>query len=154
MKYLKLILAILLCQAAGVVGSFFTASSVQIWYPALAKPSFNPPSWLFAPVWFILFILMGIALYLVWQARSSQNRKKALLVFLVHLLLNTLWSVLFFGLQNLAWALVDIILLWLMIGWLIYIFYQISRPASYLLLPYLAWVSFAAILNLLIWRLN
>ena len=154
-KIIQLIISILICQSAGLIGSFFTTPAIPSWYATLQKPSFNPPSWIFGPVWLTLYTLMGIALFLVWQKRGEHRlAKPAIILFLVHLVLNAIWSILFFGLQNPLLALIDIIILWLMIITLTYQFWQIRKSAAYLLLPYLLWVSFAAVLNFAIWRLN
>ena len=154
-KWVPLIVAILLCQFAGIVGSVFTASSVQTWYVTLQKPDFNPPSWLFGPVWITLYTLMGISAYLVWDKGWKKNQVKvALLVFAVQLIMNSFWSILFFGLQSPSYAFIQIIFLWLFIVLTILKFYKISKTAGLLLIPYLLWVSFAAILNYYIWQLN
>jgi len=152
---LKLIASILFSLGAGVIGSFFTASSVSTWYQTIQKPSFNPPSWVFSPVWTILFIMMGVALYLVWKEGLREKKVKiAFIIFWVQLVLNTLWSVLFFGLQSPLYALVEIIFLWVAIFITIIWFSRVSKKAAYLLIPYLLWVSFATILNFAIFYLN
>ncbi len=146
---------ILLSQLAGLVGSLFTFPAISSWYAFLNKPTFSPPNWLFSPVWLTLYTLMGIAAYLVFKEGYSQKRfKLALQIFLLQLVLNSLWSILFFGLQNPFLAFLEIISLWLMIIVTIRHFLMINRQAAYLLVPYLLWVSFAAILNLAIWKLN
>jgi tryptophan-rich sensory protein len=147
----KFIIAILIPQLAAGLGSIFTASSVSTWYLTLNKPSFNPPSWVFGPVWTALFILMGISLFLVWKKKVD---KKAMAFFGVQLGLNVLWSIFFFGLRNPALAFVEIIVLWSAILINIIYFYKISKPAAYLLVPYILWVSFAAVLNFTIFYLN
>jgi tryptophan-rich sensory protein len=153
--YFKLIVSIIACQAAGLIGSIFTTSSVREWYPELTKPGFTPPGWLFAPVWTTLYLLMGIALYLVWsKGLKSRLSKQAVTVFVIQLVLNSLWSILFFGLKSPAYAFLEIILLWLAIIMSIFYFYRISRTAAYLLIPYILWVSFAGVLNLFIVLLN
>lgn len=150
-----LAISILISQSVGIIGSVFTSKSVSSWYPSLLKPFFNPPAWIFGPVWITLYALMGIASYLVWQERGVNSLvKPALVVFGVHLVLNALWSFLFFGLRNLGLAFFEIIILWLFIAILIYLFYKINPKAAYLLVPYLAWVSFAGVLNFYLWRLN
>jgi tryptophan-rich sensory protein len=150
---LKLTVSILFCQAAGLIGSFFTSPAISTWYKDIEKPGFNPPNWIFAPVWILLFLLMGISLYLVWE-NGFKNNKKAILVFSVQLILNILWSLLFFGLQNPLYAFIEIIILWVAILLTIVSFYKSSKIAGLLLLPYIFWVSFAAILNFSIWQLN
>jgi benzodiazapine receptor len=155
MNYKRLIISLALPQLAGAAGSLFTAPSIPIWYAALEKPSFSPPNWIFAPVWIILFLLMGISLYLVWS-KGLENRKvkTAVLIFSGQLGLNIIWSLLFFGLQSPFYAFIEIIILWLAILLTIISFYKISKIAAYLLLPYILWVSFAGFLNYFIWRLN
>jgi translocator protein len=151
----SLILSILLCQLAGLIGSVFTTSAIPNWYATLQKPSFNPPSWIFGPVWITLYLLMGISLYLVWLKRGSNSlTQTAIILFVVHLILNALWSIIFFGLKNPMIAFFEIIVLWIMIVVLIYIFFKIDKRSAYLLLPYFLWVSFASILNFSIWQLN
>lgn len=147
----KLIIALLLPQLAGFIGSLFTSPKISTWYSSIIKPSFNPPSWVFGPVWTLLFILMGIALYLVW---IEKDNKKALTFFGIQLGLNTLWSILFFGLQNPLLALIDIFVLEAFILLTIKEFYKVSKKAAYLLIPYILWVSFAIILNFAIVILN
>lgn len=152
-KILKCIVAISLCLAAGFLGSFFTSPSIPTWYQFLAKPSFSPPNWLFAPVWTALYILMGISLYLVWGSKSKK-RQIAINIFLIQLGLNALWSIIFFGMKNPGLALLEIVILWSTIFLTIKLFFPISRIAAYLLVPYILWVSFASILNLSIWLIN
>ena len=154
-SYWKLAASILLCQLAGVIGSFFTSSSVSTWYLTLKKPFFNPPNWLFGPVWVSLYLLMGVSLYLVWnrEIRSAQS-KKALYLFGVQLILNVLWSALFFGLRSPLSALIGIVVLWIVILFTIKYFYNVSKAAAYLLIPYILWVSFAMALNFSISWLN
>lgn len=156
-KTYQLIGSILLCQLAGILGSLFTANSIENWYLTLVKPSFNPPNWIFGPVWTLLYTLMGIALFLVWQEYQktrSSTTKNALDFFMIHLLLNAAWTPLFFGLQRLDVAFAEILILWAFILVLIFRFYQIHKVAGLLLVPYFAWVSFASILNLALWQLN
>jgi len=154
-KALKLIISILICQGAGVVGSLFTSPAISTWYATIQKPSFNPPNWIFAPVWTLLFLLMGISLYLMWEkGLENKKAKTAFFIFGVQLILNILWSILFFGLQSPLYAFIEIIILWLAILLTIISFYKISKPAAYLLLPYIIWVSFASVLNFSILILN
>jgi len=155
MRILKFIASILICQCAGLVGSLFTTSTIPTWYATLEKPFFNPPNWIFGPVWTLLFILMGIALFLIWdKGWKNKKIKIAMIIFGVQLILNIFWSILFFGFLSPFYAFVEIIFLWLAILVTIIYFYQISRPASWLLVPYILWVSFASVLNFYIWRLN
>lgn len=154
-KILKLVVSVLVCQGAGLAGSLFTSPAIPTWYATLQKPSFNPPNWVFAPVWSLLFLLMGISLYLVWSKGFEHKKTKtALFIFIVQLVLNILWSILFFGLQSPLYAFIEIIILWLAILMTIITFYKISKIAAYLLLPYILWVSFAAVLNFSILILN
>ena len=150
-KIWKLIISILLPFLASAIGGLFTASSVSTWYVELTKPSFNPPSWIFGPVWTILYLLMGISLYLVWTKKYNQ---KAFTLFGVQLFLNALWTILFFGLKVPLYALIEIVFLWAAILMTIVYFYRINRTSAYLLMPYIIWVSFAAILNFAIFLLN
>ena len=151
----KLVVSIVACLAAGAIGSIFTRDAIPTWYATLEKPSFNPPNWLFAPVWTLLYVLMGIAAFLVWR-KGSENRQVriALIVFLVQLVLNALWSVVFFGLESPLYGLIVIVVLWVAILFTVLRFLRISLAASVLLWPYLLWVTFAAVLNASIWLLN
>lgn len=151
----KLIIAVLVSESAGIVGSLFTTQSISTWYTTLAKPALNPPAWVFAPVWTTLYFLMGIAAFLVWQKGLKKKEvKTALLIFLGQLILNGLWTIIFFGLHRTFFALIDIILLWCAILASIITFSKLSRPAAYLLVPYLLWVTFATYLNAALWILN
>jgi len=152
---LKLIGIIIICQLAGFIGSLFTTPAIPTWYKTLTKPSFNPPNSIFSPVWITLFLLMGISLFLVWQKNHKDRKVKiALLFFTVQLVLNILWSILFFGLKSPLGAFIEIIILWFAILLTIIKFFKVSKPAGLLLLPYILWVSFAALLNFSIWNLN
>ena len=140
---------------AGILGGVFTYSAIPEWYVSLVKPSFVPPDWSFSVVWPLLYLLMGISLYMIWQkGLRSPGTKIAISVFAVQLFLNFLWSVLFFGLRSPLLGLVGIILLWISIVLSIVLFYRISKAAGLLLVPYLMWVSFAAVLNYSIFLLN
>lgn len=152
-KTLKLIISLVVVFAAAGIGSVFTAPAITGWYAGLNKPVFSPPNWLFGPAWTVLYILMAYGLYLVWAA-GGPKAKTAMGFFGIQLLLNSLWSIFFFGLKSPGLALVEIIVLWVMILLTILKFLKVSRTAGYLLLPYLAWVSFASILNLAVFRLN
>lgn len=152
---IKLIISLVICQLAGIIGSLFTMSKIPTWYMTLNKPELAPPNWIFGPVWTTLFILIGISLYLVWkQGINRKDVKIALCIFGTQLILNILWSIIFFGLENPGSAFVEIVSLWISILLSIIYFYKISKPASYLLIPYIAWVSFASYLNFMIWWLN
>ena len=150
----KLVISVLIPLIIGFLGSFFTASSVDSWFTTINKPSFNPPGWIFAPVWTTLYILIGLSFYLVWRNNFGEARKKVISVYFMQLLFNLLWSVLFFGLKSPLLGLIDIIILLILIIANTIIFYKISKTAGYLLIPYLLWVSFASILNFSIFLLN
>jgi benzodiazapine receptor len=151
----KLIASIIICQLAGVIGSLFTTPAIPSWYATLKKPSFTPPNWIFSPVWIALFVLMGIAAFLVWnKGLTDQKVKIALSIFGVQLILNVLWSVMFFGLRSPLVGLIEIAVLWVAILLTILYFFKVSNTAGILLIPYILWVSFAAVLNFSIWRLN
>lgn len=151
----KLIIAIVVSELAGIIGSMFTAPSIAGWYAGIVKPALNPPAWIFGPVWTTLFALMGIAAFLIWRkGLDRQDVKIALGIFLGQLALNTLWSIIFFALHSPGGAFVEIIFLWLAISAAIIAFAKISKPAAWLLAPYLLWVSFAGYLNFMIWILN
>jgi translocator protein len=153
--YKKLAAAVLVCLSAGFIGSFFTMSSIPIWYATIQKPTFNPPNWVFGPVWTTLYVLMGISAYLVWmKGWDKKEVRNALAIFAVQLVLNTLWSIIFFGANKLFYAFVEIVFLWMAIVATLFLFNRISRNAALLLVPYLLWVSFAAFLNYSIWQLN
>lgn len=152
-KLLSFVFALAIPLLAGFIGSLFTTPSINTWYLNINKPSFNPPNWIFAPVWTILFILMGISLYLIWQS-TIKDKTKSLILFYTQLILNILWSYLFFSLHNPLLAFIDIILLAIFIILLIISTYKISKTASLILLPYIFWVSFASILNYSIFILN
>lgn len=150
-----LLISIFLCQIIGALGSAFTSPAIPTWYATLVKPSFLPPSWAFPVVWTLLYLLMGIALYLVWEkGLEKADVKKAMGVFGIQLFLNFMWSVLFFGLRSPLYGLVDIVVLWIMILVNIWMFYRVSKRAGLLLVPYFLWVSLAALLNYSIWVLN
>ena len=157
-NFFKLITAVVVCEIAGIVGAIFTMPSIPTWYATLPKPALNPPAWIFGPVWTTLYLLMGIATFLVWKKMDSRLRgndkqtKIALGIFLGQLILNSLWSIIFFGLHNPGGAFVEIIFLWLAIVATIIAFSKISRPAAWLLVPYILWVTFASYLNFFIWQ--
>jgi benzodiazapine receptor len=152
---LKLLATLAVVLTAGGIAALATTRATPTWYQTLKKPSFDPPEWLFGPAWTLLYLLMAVAAWLVWkQGIGAPGVKLALAVFLVQLILNALWSVFFFGLRSPLAGLVDIIALWLAILATTIFFFRISVPAGVLLLPYIAWVSFAAILNAAILRLN
>lgn len=151
----KLIVSVVICQLAGLIGSLFTSSSIPNWYATLRKPTFTPPNSVFAPVWTTLFLLMSVSAYLIWRkGLQDKNVGICLLIFIFQLVLNLLWSFLFFGLKSPFYSFIEIMILWLAIGFTILKFLKLSRMAGLLLLPYLLWVSFAAILNFNLWKLN
>lgn len=142
---------------AGFIGSFFTAPSITSWYQTINKPFFTPPNYVFAPVWTTLYILMGIALFMVWQKKNSGKNKLQILaieLFFIQLFVNIFWSIAFFGLHSPILAMVVLIALWVLVFETIRYFAKINKTASYLLYPYIAWASFAGILNLFIVLLN
>jgi benzodiazapine receptor len=144
----KLIVSILICQSAGLIGTVFTSASIPTWYVTLNKPFFTPPNWLFGPVWLTLYTLMGVAAFLVWQHGFQDPQvKRAVNIFGVQLILNALWSGAFFGLQSPLMGLIVIIVLWIAILATILRFFAISKTAGLLLIPYILWVSLAAALN-------
>ena len=177
-KIAKFIISIAVCQSAGFIGSIFTMPRIEIWYASINKPSFTPPGWFIGAVWTILFFLMGISLYLVWDKgwkpkiskkdermkywnrfseklwKGTWREENAVLIFILQLILNILWSVLFFGLKSPGLAFFELLMLWWAILYTIANFYRISKLASYLLIPYILWVSFAGFLNFVIWRMN
>ena len=143
------------CFLAGGIGSIFTSAAIPTWYASLTKPAFTPPNGVFGPVWSTLYLLMGISLFLVWRMGSSiPGVSIALAFFWSQLLLNTLWSISFFGLRSPLLGLLNIALLWGLILITLILFLRVNRPAGLLLLPYLLWVSYASALNLAIWKLN
>ena len=151
---LALLAFVAVCATAALVGSAFTEPSIPEWYGSLVKPSFTPPSWLFGPIWSVLYLAMAIAGWLVWLRHRNTAVALPLALFGGQLVLNALWSILFFGLQAPGIALVEILTLWAAIFATLLSFWKISTIAGWLFVPYLAWVSFATILNFEIWRLN
>ncbi|MBU4315549.1 tryptophan-rich sensory protein [Patescibacteria group bacterium] len=154
----QLIGSIILCQLAGLLGSLFTIGAIDGWYQALNKPFFNPPSWLFGPVWTMLYTLMGVAFYLLWtrtpQLFKRNESKNLVFLFLIHLVFNAIWSPIFFGLHQIAFALVIIIVMVISLTYIMYKAWNIDRRVTYILIPYLAWILFASILNLALLILN
>ncbi len=151
----KLIGSVAVCQLAGILGAIFTADAIPEWYDTLAKPSFVPPDWTFSVVWPILYLLMGISLYIILEKGWDLKKvKTGTGVFGIQLFLNFMWSVLFFGFRSPLMGLIEIIILWIFIVINIWLFYRISKTAGLLLIPYLLWVSFAAVLNYSIVVLN
>lgn len=154
-KFLRFLGSMSICFGAAFIGGLFTASSIADWYQYLAKPSFSPPSWVFGPVWTLLYLLMGISLYLIWE-KGLKNRKvkDVFILFIVHIFFNVLWSVLFFGLRTPFLAFADIIVMWITLAAVIVLSSRLNKYSPLLLIPYLFWISFALLLNFSIWKLN
>lgn len=152
--WIGLIVLLVICFAAAGIGGAVTASKIPRWYATLEKPSWNPPNWIFGPVWSALYFGMAIAAWLVWRKRGLVGAAAPLALFGVQLFLNVLWSCIFFGLQNPGLAFVEVLLLWASIAATMVLFWLRSTVAGMLFVPYLAWVSFASVLNFVIWRLN
>ena len=154
-RFLKYALAIVICLTAGGLGTFFTVSAIPTWYATLTKPIFSPPNYLFGPVWSLLYVLMGISVATVWEkGLKTKKVRDAIYLFGIQLFLNAIWSPIFFGAKNLFIALIVIVIMWVYIVKTIRAFAKIDKKASYLLYPYIAWVSFATILNFSVWFLN
>jgi len=154
-KLYKVFAAIVICQLAGVLGSLFTYQSMPALYASLQKPLYAPPGWVFGPAWLTLYTLMGISLYLVWaKGLDDKEVKNAILIFGIQLGLNSIWSPIFFSLKNFMFAFIEILVLWAFIAATIFSFHKISKRAAWLLVPYILWVSFAAMLNYSVWMLN
>lgn len=155
-KISKILVVVVTCLVVGYFSGMVTRSAITTWYPTLVKPSFNPPNWIFAPVWSMLYVMMGVSAGLVWNRMEQEKEmvKNALVFFAIQLALNALWSYLFFGLKNPMLAGLEIVILWLMIYETYTKFIKINKIAAFLLIPYLLWVSFAMVLNASIWWLN
>jgi len=153
-QIIKFVVSIGLPLGVGAIAGMFTAQAVPEWYSTLNRPSFNPPNWVFGPVWTTLYILMGISLFLIWKQVQSKERNRAIVLFFVQLLFNFVWSFFFFYFKMIGFALVDIILLWTSIVMMIILFYKIKPLAAYINIPYLLWVSFATVLNASYFFLN
>lgn len=150
----KLIISIISTVGLGSLGGLFTIAEIPTWYAGLNKPSFNPPNWIFGPMWTTLYFLMGISFYLIWKHSISLERSLAIRLFIIQFILNFCWSILFFSLHLIGWAFAEIITMWVFILLTILQFRKLSPTAAALLIPYLLWVSFASILNGSIWQLN
>ena len=150
----KLIVSLLLPLGLGAIAGMFTAEAIPEWYASLNSPSFNPPNWVFGPVWTCLYILIGISLFLIWKQNTSKERNQAIFVFFIQLTLNFSWSFIFFYFNLIGLALLEIILLWISIVIMLVSFYKIKPMAAYINIPYLLWVSFATILNAAYYFLN
>ncbi len=153
--WIKFIVSLLVPLAVGGIAGWLTVPEIAGWYAGLNKPSFNPPNYLFGPVWTTLYAMMGIAFFLIWKADANAGLKKtAMILFAVQLVLNFFWSLIFFNAHQVGWALVEIIVMWLFILLTIFSFGKISSLAAWLLVPYICWVSFATLLNAALWKLN
>jgi benzodiazapine receptor len=153
-KVLTFIICLAIPLAVGAISGFATTSEIDSWFSTLQKPSFNPPNTIFGPVWTSLYTLMGISLYMIWMSPAGDLRKKALRIFGWQLFFNFWWSIIFFSFHLLFIAIIDILLMWVLIVYMIYLFRKIKPWAGYLNIPYILWVSFATILNISIWWLN
>jgi tryptophan-rich sensory protein len=153
-QWLVLAASLALCFAAAGVGSYFTRPAIPFWYESLRKPAWTPPNWLFGPAWTLLYLAMAAAAWLVWRRAGFGGARLALSLFLAQLVLNALWSYVFFGRRELGAALFEIILLWAAVFATMLAFWRVSPPAAWLIWPYLLWLTYAGFLNLSIWRLN
>ena len=154
-NWIKAVIAVLIPLLTGGISGYFTATSVGTWYTQINKPTWNPPNQIFAPVWTILYIMMGIALFLIWKSNANAaDKKKAIIIWSMQMLLNFLWSFIFFNQHLIGLALADIAGMWFFILITIFAFAKINKTAAWLLVPYIAWVSFAGVLNFAIWWLN
>jgi len=151
----KLVVSIFVCEGAGGIGAIFTTPAIPTWYAGLKKPAFTPPNSVFGPIWITLYLLMGVAVFTVWREGFDQEGVPiAFAVFWGQLVMNILWSVIFFGLRSLLGGIVIILLLWIAILVNIITFFGVSPLAGWLLIPYIIWVSIAANLNVQVWKLN
>lgn len=150
----KLLISFFIAFLGAAIGGLATADAIPTWYITLNKPFFNPPNWIFGPIWTILYAMQAIALYMVWNSAKKQNKKRAFTLFGIQVALNASWSLLFFGLKMPSLALVEIVMLWVFIYLTIKEFYLFNKRAGRMLVPYLLWVSFASVLNLFIVLLN
>jgi translocator protein len=150
----KLIASLAICISAGIIGSMFNSGSIPTWYTSLKKPFFTPPNWVFSPVWAVMFILMGLGLYFLWTNLDKKGAKTALFWFSVQIVLNPLWSILFFGFKSILFAFIEVLFYWLAVFLLIFYSYKVSKKFAYLNIPYIIWVTFAAVLNFSILLLN
>ena len=152
-RWIGLVLFVLACLGAGGLGAVATTPEIDDWYRTVVRPEWSPPNWVFGPVWTTLYVLMGISAWLVWKPAGFRDASSPLLWFAVQLVLNVAWSWIFFGMHQIGWAVVEIVILWLAILATTVAFFRRSKPAGWLLMPYLGWVTFASVLNFTIWRL-
>ena len=151
----KLVICIVICQAVGLTSGFLTNTQNNLWYDTIVKPSWNPPGYLFGPVWTVLYLLMAISLWMIWKSKAPEKKKfQAELIFAAQLFLNFWWTIIFFKFQAPEWAFAEILLMIILILVTIFKFAEISKTAAWLLVPYISWVCFAAILNYNLWTLN
>jgi len=153
-KLFKLLVSLILPLGLGFTAGLLTAKAIPEWFATLNKPSFNPPAYLFGPVWTALYLLMGVSMFLIWNTAKTERRQKALIVFGVQLFFNFWWSILFFSFHAIFLSIIDILLMWFLILYMIFLFKKIKPIAAYLQIPYLLWVTFATILNITIYFLN
>jgi len=153
-KFFKLLVSLIIPIGLGSIAGILTTKEIAGWYDSLNKPSFNPPSYLFGPVWTALYILMGVSMFLIWNTPKTELRQKALAIFGIQLFFNFWWSILFFSFYTVFLSLIDILIMWFLIIYMISLFKKIKPVAAYLQIPYLLWVSFATVLNISIWYLN
>lgn len=153
-KFIRLIKCILIPLLVGGISGYYTSTSITTWYVTLNKPSFNPPNYLFGPVWTLLYVLMGVSIYIALNKSKPENKNGIIFVFAFQLILNFIWSFIFFKYHNLGLAFIEIILMWFSISFMIFVFYKTSKIAALINIPYLVWVSFASVLNGTIWYLN
>ena len=153
-RWLGLVLFVCISLGAGGLGAIATTPEIDGWYRTINKPSWNPPDWIFGPVWTTLFVMMGIAAWLVWKPSGFKQAVTPLTLFAGQLILNVAWSWIFFGMHQVGWAAVEIVVLWFAILATAATFFRHSKPAGWLMIPYFGWVTFASVLNFAIWRLN
>lgn len=153
-RWMGLVFFVILCQATGLLGAIATTPQIDAWYSTLDKPSWNPPPWVFGPVWTTLFLFMAISAWIVWQQGGFKAARLPLSLFLIQLALNLAWSWIFFYFHAIGWACVELVVLWCAIAGCLITFWPKSKLAAGLLVPYLAWVSFAGVLNFMLWKLN
>jgi tryptophan-rich sensory protein len=152
--FFKLVISLALPLGAGAIAGIFTSKAIPVWYATLNQPSFNPPNWVFGPVWTVLYILMGISLFLIWKLDAGKARNMAIFAFLLQLVLNFAWSFIFFYFNMLGLALFEIILMWVSIVIMLVLFYKLRPLAAYINIPYLLWVTFATVLNAAYYFIN
>ncbi len=154
-NWLRLLISIAIPQLVGAMGAYFTITETGSWFQTIEKPPWQPPNWLFGPSWTTLYLMMGVAFYLVWKSEATLHKKRpAMILWIAQLILNFGWTILFFNQHKIGWALIEIICLWLLILLNIFFFARINKWAAWLLVPYISWVSFAALLTYAIWKLN